>query len=251
MTEYKCQRCHKIFDKKYRLKNHLNRKFKCELKKNKYICDICDKSFTRKDNLIRHKKKYCKTSKELLIDNENMMKEIEELKGIIKKQDLKFEKKMKKLEKIKETKISNNNIIQINAYGKEDIDHINYEDYMEYIRLPITGVKKIIKNVHFNENTPQNHNLYISDLSRKYIKIYNGEKWINKMKKPIIKNITTKNFSRLEKFFKKNKNYISDNIQNRFIRTSNKNNNDNDFLYKELNSDIECILYDNKKMINK
>jgi len=81
IQDFPCPRCHKSFSRKYILDNHLKRKKQCELSEKKtrpvielgsesprntvhkdlYVCDQCDRSFTYKNNLYRHKKHYCIT----------------------------------------------------------------------------------------------------------------------------------------------------------------------------------------------
>ena len=83
---FECQRCGVTMNRKNNFLRHLQRKFVCKpikqnisieilleqfkkthlTKKNiekKYSCDLCDSSFTRKNNLKQHKEKYCKYKK--------------------------------------------------------------------------------------------------------------------------------------------------------------------------------------------
>lgn len=65
-VEYKCNRCKKVFYKKCRYTDHLNRKFLCPLImnensiknniNNKNYCEICNRYYSRPDILERHKK---------------------------------------------------------------------------------------------------------------------------------------------------------------------------------------------------
>ena len=79
MVEYKCQKCNKIYNNKYNLQVHLNRKRPCDAKEKSNInskkirelkCENCTKSFTRKDNLKRHLLYFCK-NKNIIIEDEN------------------------------------------------------------------------------------------------------------------------------------------------------------------------------------
>ena len=78
MVEYKCNRCSKLFNKKYDYNYHINRKFKCaenlqkltEINKNlqnpennKCICNYCKKEYSNKYVLERHFNT-CKIKKE-------------------------------------------------------------------------------------------------------------------------------------------------------------------------------------------
>jgi len=55
---HKCDRCKRIFSAKHHLTNHLNRKKVCdsveEFVPQSFVCEHCDKGFTRKTSLQRH-----------------------------------------------------------------------------------------------------------------------------------------------------------------------------------------------------
>ena len=38
-------------------------------------------------------------------------------------------------------------------------------------------IRKIFEKVHFDPEQPQNHNVYISSMNNKYIKLHNGKRW--------------------------------------------------------------------------
>ena len=86
---FECQRCGIIMNRKNNFLRHLQRKFVCKPIKQdipvsilldnftkktkstsnkKFKCEFCNKSFTRKNNLKQHKKKYCKMTN---ISNKN------------------------------------------------------------------------------------------------------------------------------------------------------------------------------------
>ena len=39
------------------------------------------------------------------------------------------------------------------------------------------SVPSLIKEVHFNPNVPENHNIYISNIKNKYAMVYDGTRW--------------------------------------------------------------------------
>ena len=117
MVLYKCSSCLKEFNKKSNYKAHLNRKFPCKLDKslqdnnklsvpkmeninNLYICNYCNRSYSRKPNLNKHlksckvkiEKELHKNTYEILLNKinnlsiiiENQNKIIEDLQEITK-----------------------------------------------------------------------------------------------------------------------------------------------------------------------
>lgn len=101
MVTFQCKICKKIFDQKCHYIAHLNRQTKCiKYKKSvlkspqlvlkspqfdikEYQCPYCSVFFSRKDNLKRHTRDYCKMKKKQLKMKKKiqiMQKEIDELK---------------------------------------------------------------------------------------------------------------------------------------------------------------------------
>jgi hypothetical protein len=163
----------------------------------KFNCRHCDKNFSRNDNLQRHLKNRCKTKikddeKDLKI--QKMSEEIELLKEIIfKNKDILSASNI-----INNTNNSNNttknshnnttnNIqqnvqVNINGFGKEDLDNLNILDAMK-VYLKSTGgniISNMLKYINLNENYPENHNICITDMSREIVKMHNGKKYIYK-----------------------------------------------------------------------
>ena len=166
-----------------------------------HSCEYCDKIFNRHDNLKRHIDFYCKIKKKNDIKDSKIQKLIEEnelLKVIILKN-----KEILTSEHIINNNTNNtnnsNNIIKnshnnttnniqqnvqvnINGFGKEDLDKLNILDAMK-VYLKSTGgniIANMLKYINLNINYPEYHNICISDLSREIDKMHNGKKYIYK-----------------------------------------------------------------------
>lgn len=187
------------------IENEINIKTQLSMEK-ETICLFCNKPQSFKNNTYRHIKKYCKVKREL--DNElNKLKE--DKVELLNKQEIKIKDEEIKLrdEKIKElenklksksnihTTINNNNItvnntqnnvVVINPFGKEDLSHLTIKDYKNILNGFFPGFINYIEKVHFDENVPQNHNITISNLKSKYLSIHDGYKWNTKIKNDII-----------------------------------------------------------------
>ena len=162
------------------LKYHLNRKSPCEnilnceksiiellddLKEDrsgdeyKYSCQLCDKSFKRSSNLAQHKH-YCK-----IIKNKEKDDEIDKLKAE-KKDDL------LKTEDLSITTL-------INKLGDEDISHIvNDIEFLDKCISSISiGLPNVIEKIYYDKDKPENHNVFIKNIKKKYVIVYEDIQW--------------------------------------------------------------------------
>jgi hypothetical protein len=198
-------------------------------------CLFCNKTFLNKGNLSRHINKSCEEKKELLneqniiLDEKNKL--IEHKNKLIKEQE-EQEKDRKRDEEFKTLKnmmmellekqasqpsqtiqtiqpqnitnnITNNtinqtnNVIMINSFGKEDLSHITLQDYKQYLNTYFKGFINFIEKVHFDDTMPANHNICITNLKSKDIKVYEGDKWVAKPKTDIIDKFLRKKLNTL------------------------------------------------------
>ena len=63
------------------------------------------------------------------------------------------------------------------SYTDTDYSHLTPVDYVQCIKKCNNCVKKLIERVHFNENKPENMNIYISNMKGNYAMIYKEDKW--------------------------------------------------------------------------
>jgi len=176
-------------------------------------CSYCNKNYSSKYTLARHVNGNCKIKKEndnqkenifkLLLDKDKQNKEeINELKKQNKLLMDKLDKLIKTNNKIKPSKIINNqqitnnnnlitnttntintqnNIVMVN-FGKEDLNIIVNKIFLERVikNNLISGVKipdEILKIIHFNPLYPQLSNIYISDINREKCMVWEDGEW--------------------------------------------------------------------------
>jgi hypothetical protein len=163
------------------------------------VCLYCEKDFSRVDSLQRHLKDRCKIKKknddkdskiQILIEENALLKEI-----ILKNKDVlttgNIINNNNTTNNSNNTKNSHNNTtnniqqnvqVNINGFGKEDLDKLNILDAMK-VYLKSTGgniIANMLKYINLNANYPENNNICISDLSREIVKMHNGKKYIYK-----------------------------------------------------------------------
>jgi hypothetical protein len=167
----------------------------CEKTKKKFNCDFCNDSFNTMANKRRHENYRCKENTyttEFIIKNKD--KQIKELKKEMELQKKELKKEMDKqkkdlmkqiellLTKVGDTTINNNNI-QINNYGSEDMSHITDKLKTDLLKIPFGAVPKLIEYIHFNVDKPENKNIMIKNIRDNKICIFQNGEWIYKNKK--------------------------------------------------------------------
>jgi hypothetical protein len=165
MVEHICDKCQKVFDKKSTFVKHINRKNPCN--ENSLECNYCDKEFTRKDNLKVHMNK-CKLKHEANIENQKInVDNSNNNHNVINKSTL------------NKCTIPVTNInITINPFLCDDMSKLTGKQKLGILKKCYMSIPELIRQINLNQNMPENHNVYISNIKSKYGHINDGQKWI-------------------------------------------------------------------------
>ena len=191
--------------------------------KSKHICEYCEKMFTRHDTLIRHKKKYCKVKKE---NEEDMKKLLNKLIKQMEDQNIQMEdlkktnkklyKKVNKLEKGNTTHINSHNNttniqqnINLLSFGKDNTKSISNKDIKQILKRGFNSIQLMVKEINFNPNLPENHNVYIGNIKSRYAVTYNNGKWEIDMAEDVIDRIYDDKYGFLEQKYHELKNELT------------------------------------------
>lgn len=200
MTIYKCPRCHfeTNFITVYR--NHLSRKKVCrskyssedpktildnlnELKKkcHTYQCEFCDEVFADPQRKYKHKRN-CYAKKEAEDECiKSMQKQIDDLKELVSSQN-----QGKTVQYItinnnnniqQQNNIENQNNIQISDFLKENIEYISDSFIRKCLKNTIGGVGDLAKQIHFNPEKPENHNVTATNKRDTFLEVFKEGKW--------------------------------------------------------------------------
>ena len=118
-------------------------------------CDYCNKQFSTLANKRKHELHRCKEAKEessIIIKEKQWGKE----KKILYKQ---INALIKKAGNTTTQLNQNQNNINLNSYGKEDLSHITNSFKTQLIKGPFGMIPKMIEAVHFNDEKPENQNI--------------------------------------------------------------------------------------------
>lgn len=269
MTEYTCNICNKIFQRKDHLTYHIKKE---ACKNRKTECRYCHKLFTTSANMYRHMKYSCKIKRHddnekenilnRLLQLENANKELAETSKkeiiLLQNENIILKKKVDNLEKNtnlipKETNTTNinngiiNNILLV-GYGHEDISKIDRDDMVKALQNGFNSTVKLTETMHFNPKYPEYHNIYISNMKDKYAMTYDGTDWNLTIKEDLI-----------NKIYDDKKNYIEDNLDDfvksltvfrkkaldRWLETD-----DDDIKITKIKNEIKLLLYNKRNLID-
>jgi len=215
-------------------------------------CEFCLKTFSRKDNVIKHQK-ICKKKKTSNLELCIMKNEIETLKEKLDKTATMITTNNNNT--INKTLNNNSNNTQninihINNLGEENIKHIDYNYYNNILKGIYGAVPKLVEKIHFDKEHPENQNIKLTNKKEPYIKIRKNNKWkLANRKTEVLDLIDSKCFllrQKYEKLLKKNHN-LTDEQQDKIDCFIEKYDEDNKVLLDELLNKTELMLLNNSK----
>lgn len=234
--KYKCSLCEYTSLNKQDVARHVNKKIKCKEGDKTIIiidfdlkCEYCDKSITSKSNLTKHLK-VCKVKKS------NLEKELETEK----KKNNELEKKLAVAEALakKPTTINNNLTINLTAYNNPNLQDIE-KHLKASVKKLFLAVPTLVERIHFNESSPENHNMCIKNARSKLAKVFNGKKWTTMDEEDLVDELVETYESLLEEHDSK---YID---RMNIIKTR----DTSEKVYEDLRGEVKKVLYENRKMI--
>jgi hypothetical protein len=147
---YECDFCHKVFNQKKNLDNHMNKRVPCTIEKenNNFKCPCCFKLFTRYCNLKNHLELICKV-KQNQENNDDKLDKIKNLENVI----LELKKEMTE---IKKKNFEGDNLSITNTNSNIINDENILKEFLEFKQ------KELLK---LNQNTNSNNSLTHSSIN--------------------------------------------------------------------------------------
>ena len=228
-----------------------------------FVCDACGKSFKHKNSYYRHKKHHCilsgsVTPNNIMSETSEPNETIETLKNEIKKLSQKcveLEEKQSIANQQPSSVTNVNNVnngvigdinITLNNYKDTDYDYLTDKDYLRCFNQSNHCVKKMIETVHFDQNRPENMNIYIASLHSRYIMLYKDNKWGVKDRTFYIDDLYEANELVLENFYDEYKTKYPGIIKSfeRYLEAK-----DDDEYINSIKRDIVMMLYNNRNLV--
>jgi len=206
-----------------------------------YSCDYCEQTFNTLPSKRRHELHYCNNYEGNMNYQKLYKKSEKEKKELYKKLDI-------LLDKVGDTTINNNNTqnIQLNSYGKEDLEHITDKMKTQLLKIPYGMIPKMIEAVHFNNDKPENKNIAFTNKKENKIKVYSKNKWIYKDKDDIIHDLIDGKYFVLDNYYDsvcENMNMTTKTTYEKFRTFFDKNDK---ILHDQLKKECEMVLLNNR-----
>ena len=199
--------------------------------KKKFRCPHCDKAYTRKDNLKRHLVNGCSMKSSLKEENDKLHLIIEEQK--------------EKLDKI----VCQNNIqinnINMNIFGKENLEMVTDEVKKELIKGPFKMMPKLVKMIYFNNKYPENHILKLVNKNKDILKIHKKKGWEYVDKNDTIDYILEDKNYTIDNFYDTNSEIFSKMIKQTYENFRRLFDNRDKELWKQIQRDVDLLLWNN------
>ena len=200
--EFACSTCKYQSDTKKNVKTHIDAK--CNgaeiliVKVDDIFCEYCNKSLNTRPSLRRHLKT-CKVKKSNLEEeNKQLKEENKQLKEKTKKSENPENSKKLGGGQINQTNNITNNITQVNIilnnYNDTDLSKLTDKLISDLIIDADESYKiipNLIKHVHFDPETPENHNICLpnKNSNNKYMQVYREGQWQAAIKNTEVDNI--------------------------------------------------------------
>ena len=217
-------------------------------------CLYCGKEFSRIDNFKRHLTT-CKKKQEFeQLALESKDKELEEKEKKIKELEEKIKYKgntniINNTNNSTNKNINNSRNIIINNYGDENIKHLRNKDYASLLKGIYSAVPKLIKQIHFDPEHPENHNIKFTNKKLPYLKVMKDDKWqLVDKKSELLDLIDNKCFLLREKYYsilEKNKYNINENQKNIIDKFLDKYEEDDKQVLLDIINKTELVLLNN------
>ena len=224
-----------------------------------FKCDYCGKQFAKKFCLKKHIECFCSEKKRMGKEKEDIFKNLlEEMKE--QKEEIRKLKQQISILNVKNAvnQIENSGIIQkdctnniqnaeiiqnINliAFGKENLTHFTENEVKHILDRGFLSVPEMVRQVHFNKNKPEYHNVYISNLRDKYAITYDGNKWQIVDKNDVLTEICENKVEFLEEKFKEFYDSLPISTKKKFQRFLNEEETDTG--KKNTKEKVKKILY--------
>jgi hypothetical protein len=125
-----------------------------------------------------------------------------------KKDNDELRRRIRKLESARKVdiieRLEKENDMPLRAFGQENLDFIPENIAHNLMSKCTFFVRDMLKQVHFNEDHPENHNIVIRNKNKTTIQYWNGEDWVSNDKNEFLNEFIEMTFTKFDEIFAEN-----------------------------------------------
>lgn len=240
---------------------------------NDYKCVYCSKKFARKENVINHIKNSCKKRKQIEEEKHqifNKLKTLEDKNVLLEEQNNKLINEMQEIKQLlksnnnsnitnntntsndntnidNSTNINNQQNVMLVGYNKEDLSKIDRKKFTSASKRGYNIPVEMTRAIHFNEDHPEFHNVYIPRINEKYGMIFKDNSWQLIDKDELADDIHDQKKAFVEDNFEEFYNSLDEHKKKSLMRWMDAE--DDSLPIKNTKESIKNLLFENKDMV--
>ena len=138
------------------------------------------------------------------------------------------------------------NTITLNNYGNENLSHITDKLKTQLVKIPYGMIPKLIEQVHFNDEHPENKNIALTNSRDNKIKVFSDNKWVYKDKEETINDLVDGKYYILDAHYEQVNDSLESESRTNFIKFKEYFNSDDKEFVNKLKKDCELVLLNNR-----
>ena len=144
------------------------------------------------------------------------------------------------------TNIQNTQNIKLNNYGNEDLSHISDSLKTDLLKLPYGMIPKMIEEVHFSDDKPENKNIELTNSRDNKLKVFTGDKWVYRNKDETINDLMDGKYFILDSHYENSCNNFNNISQSRYETFRSFFDEKDKKMYEQLKKECELVLLNNR-----
>jgi len=154
-----------------------------------------------------------------------------------------------------------NNNIQINDFGKPNVEYLSDTYLRGCMKTPRAGTIDIVKRLFYNKTHPENHSLRWDNIKKPIMRIKEMGKWIHRNKDDVMYDALENGYTimdmlkqddmrNIQEPYYKNREYLNDQERNAYDKFSYLFDNRDNELIKFLQNELLLLVMNERKNVN-
>jgi hypothetical protein len=212
-------------------------------KKKNNCCNFCNRNYSRLDNLKRHLDTGCKVQIKIEKEKEKDIKYLKDTLDTLINGNISGNNN--KINNYNTTNIQQNNTINLNVFGSEDLSMLTDEFKKELIKGPFKMMSKLMETVYFNNKYPENHTIKMVNKNKELMKVHNKDGWKLVDKKDTVDYILEETNYEVDSFYDTNEEEFSHFVKKTYNKFRTLFDTRNIKLWKKTEREIDLVLWNN------